>query len=172
MGRIAAGMVVLLLGACATAPQQPPPQLSGVPAAFEMTGRIAIRQGQRSDIAKLRWTHGRGSDVWVISSPLGNEVARIQSGPAGATAVQAGGGAIAADDFPALTERLLGVALDPNAMVGWLHGAKPANVPGDWQVAIEETQRAGEVDLSKRITASRGDTTVRLVVDEYRPLQE
>jgi outer membrane lipoprotein LolB len=172
MGRIAACMVVLLLGACASAPRQPTPQLSGVPAAFEMSGRIAIRQGQRSDIAKLRWTRKRGSDVWVISSPLGNEVARIESGPSGATAVQAGGGAIAADDFPALTERLLGVALDPDAMAGWLHGAKPANAPGAWQVTIEETQRAGEVDLAKRITASRGETTVRLVVDEYRPLQE
>jgi outer membrane biogenesis lipoprotein LolB len=137
-----------------------------------MTGRIAVRQAQRSDIAKLRWTRKPGYDSWVISSPLGNEVARIESTPSGATAVQAGGSAIAAEDFPSLTERLLGVPLDPGAMAGWLHGVKPADVPGDWQVTIEETQRAGNVDLAKRITASRGDTTVRLVVDDYRPLAE
>jgi outer membrane lipoprotein LolB len=173
MRRLAAAMVVSLLGACATLPPQPPPQLTGVPAAFEMSGRIAVRQGQRSDIAKLRWTRKRGSDVWVISSPLGNEVARIESSSSGATLVQAGSNAgIGADDFAALTERLLGVPLDPDAMAAWLHGVRPPNVPGAWQVSIDETQRAGEVDLAKRITATRGDTTVRLVVDEYRPLQE
>jgi hypothetical protein len=57
-------------------------------------------------------------------------------------------------------------------MAGWLHGAKPSNAPGDWKVSIDETQRAGEIDLARRITATRGDTTVRLVVDEYRPLAD
>lgn len=172
MRRFAACMVVLLLGACASAPPQPLPSLTSVPASFEMSGRIAVRQGQRSDIAKLRWTRKRGSDLWVISSPLGNEVARIEAGSSGATLAQAGGATIAADDFASLAERILGVPLDPNEMAAWLHGAKPSNAPGDWKVSIDESQRAGEIDLAKRITASRGDTTVRLVVDEYRPLAE
>jgi len=37
---------------------------------------------------------------------------------------------------------------------------------------VEETQRAGAVDIARRITASRGDVSVRLVVDEYRALGE
>jgi outer membrane lipoprotein LolB len=172
MHRIAACGVVLLLSACASAPPQPLPSLTAVPASFEMSGRIAVRQGQRSDIAKLRWTRQRGSDIWVISSPLGNEVARIAAGPAGATLAQAGGATIAAADFASLTERILGVPLDPGEMAGWLHGAKPSSAPGDWKVSIDETQRAGEIDLARRITANRGDTTVRLVVDEYRPLAD
>jgi len=44
------------------------------------------------------------------------------------------------------------------------------NAPGGWNVALEETQRAGTVDIARRITASRGDVSVRLVVDEYRAL--
>src|SRR5688572_27897999 len=86
IARAAAPVLALLLGACALAPPKTAlPELAGVPAAFEMTGRLALRHGDRSEIARLRWTHRPGSDLWVIASPLGNEVARIESGSAGAT---------------------------------------------------------------------------------------
>lgn len=143
-----------------------------MPAAFEVSGRLALRQGDRSDIAKLRWTRHRDSDLWVISSPLGNEVARLESRVEGATLTRAGSASESADSFQALTERLLGIALDPATVAGWLHGAAPGTAPGDWKVTIDEAQRAGNVDLAKRITATRGDVVVRLVVDEYRALQE
>jgi hypothetical protein len=136
-----------------------------------MSGRLAVRQGDRSDIAKLRWTHERARDTWVISSPLGNEVARIESGARGATLQRAGAPPESASDFPSLAQQLLGVPLDPAALAQWLHGSR-TSTPGGWNVAVEETQRAGAVDIARRITASRGDVSVRLVVDEYRALGE
>ncbi len=136
-----------------------------------MSARISIRQADRSDIAKLRWTHRRSHDAWVVSSPLGNEVARIESDGRGATLTQAGGGGYQADSFADLTERILGVELDPALLAGWLHG-EVRGTPADWRVTIDETQEAGAVKLARRITAARGDTTVRLVVDDYQPLQE
>jgi outer membrane biogenesis lipoprotein LolB len=163
-------MVVSLLGACASVPQQPPPQLTGIPAAFEMTGRIAVRQGQRSDIAKLRWTRKRGSDVWVISSPLGNEVARIESSGGGATLQRAGGPTESAPDFPSLTERLLGVPLDPKQLAQWLHDPLGPFTTAGWAVTIDEAQPAGSITIARRISAARGEVSVRLVVDEYRAL--
>jgi len=39
-------------------------------------------------------------------------------------------------------------------------------------VTIDETQKAGDVELARRLSAVRGETSVRLVVDEYQPLQE
>jgi outer membrane biogenesis lipoprotein LolB len=135
-----------------------------------VNGRIAIRQGDRSDIAKLRWSHSVGRDVWVIASPLGNEVARIESGPQGTYLQRAGGAAEQAPDFPTLTERILGVALDPVQVADWLHGATPVQT-GGWEIKVEDTQRTGEVDLARRITASRGETVVRFVVDDYRALE-
>lgn len=170
IARAAAPALALLLAACAAAPPQPLPELTGVPASFEMSGRLALRQGERSDIARLRWTHSPGSDVWVIASPLGNEVARIESGATGATLTQAGGGPEDAGSFAALTERLLGIALDPLQLARWLHGSVPAGGASDWEVKIEETQRAGTVDLARRMSARRGEVSVRLVVDEYRVL--
>jgi outer membrane biogenesis lipoprotein LolB len=170
--RRVACLFALFLASCATVPPPAaPPSLASIPAAFELSGRLAVRQGDRSEIAKLRWTHRPGSDRWAFASPLGNEVARIESGPAGATLTQAGGQEENAASFAELTQRILGIALDPATLASWLHGGTPA-AAGDWSVRIEETQRAGEVDLARRINATRGDVVVRLVVDEYRALPE
>jgi outer membrane lipoprotein LolB len=171
--RFAACVAALAVAACASVPQPLAlPQFTSIPSAFEMSARLAVRQGDRSDIAKLRWTRSSGSDVWVIASPLGNEIARIESTPRGATLERAGSAPESAASFQALSERLLGVPLDPQVMAGWLHGAAAASVPGDWKVSIEDTQRAGAVDLARRITASRGNVVVKLVVDDYKALGE
>jgi outer membrane biogenesis lipoprotein LolB len=171
IARAAALALALLLGACAIAPSsQPLPKLSAVPAAFEMSGRLALRQGDRSEIAKLRWIHRASTDTWVIASPLGNEVARIESAPGGASLVQADGQRAEAASFAELTERVLGVALEPAELAAWLHGAPPANEQG-WKVTLDEKQAAGVIEIARRVTAVRGDVTVRLVVDEYRPLE-
>jgi outer membrane biogenesis lipoprotein LolB len=133
-----------------------------------MSGRIAVRQGDRSDIAKLRWSHERSRDTWVISSPLGNEVARIESAEQGATLQRAGAAPETAADFQSLTERLLGVPLDPRNLANWLHGSAGSLTTGGWVVEVQETQKAGAIDIARLITARRGETSVRLVVDEYR----
>lgn len=172
MIRGAALALAALCAACAIAPvpQAPLPQLTAVPASFEMSGRLALRQGDRSEIARLRWEHRPGTDRWVFASPLGNEVARIESGPRGATLKRAGGGDEEAPTFAVLTERFLGIALEPEVLARWLHGDTPA-ASGGWSVAIEETQRAGAIEMARRLSASRGDVSVRLVVDEYRSLE-
>jgi outer membrane biogenesis lipoprotein LolB len=159
----------LLLASCAITPEPANlPELEGVPASFEMSGRIAVRQGDRNDIAKLRWTHDRASDVWVISSPIGNEVARIESSDHGATLQRAGGGEESAPDFGSLTERLLGVAIAPRELAGWLHTGAGSLTTGGWIVEVQQTQKAGAIDIARLITARRGETSVRLVVDQYR----
>jgi len=134
-----------------------------------MSGRISIRQADRSDIAKLRWTHRGKRDVWIVASPLGNEVARIESDGDGATLAQAGGSSRSAASFEALAEETLGVGLDPEMLAAWLHG-NLRDTPANWRVTIDETQQAGAVQLARRITAQRGDVVVRLVVDDYQPL--
>ena len=167
-----AGLALLLLGACAALPPSgaPLPSLSSVPNAFEMSGRIAVRHGQSSDIAQLRWTRRAGSDTWVIASPLGNEVARIESTASGATLTRAGGAPEHAASFPELTREALGVALDPASLAQALHGQTPRDVPQGWRFEVDETQASGPVRLARRITVRGADTVVRLVVDSYRAL--
>jgi len=174
IARLAAAATLLLAAACATLapPETPPPQLEGVPKSFEMTGRLAMRRGQESEIAQLRWTRRAGADTWVLASPLGNEVARIESTAQGATLYQSGGGGVQAASFEDLTERILGVALDPAALAQALHGHAPRDVPEGWRFTVDETQPAGNVALAKRITVTDGRTTVKLVVDTYQALAD
>jgi outer membrane biogenesis lipoprotein LolB len=168
----AAVLAAVVLHGCALAPSSGSlPQLASVPAAFEMSARVSIRQFDRSDIAKLRWTHRARADTWIISSPLGNDVARIESNGDGATLVQAGGSPRHAQSFAALTEEVLGVPLDPPTLAAWLHG-DIHDTPANWRVTIDERQETGDVKLARRLTAARGGVAVRLVVDDYKPLAE
>ena len=108
----------------------------------------------------------------MISSPLGNEVARIASGPQGATLAQAGGPTETASTFAALAHKLIGLALDPDTLAAWLHGGAQQSSQGGWKVTLDEAQQAGNVQIARRLSAVRGDAVVRVVVDEYRALGE
>ena len=152
--------------------EQPAPVLTAVPKAFEMSGRLSVRQGDRGDIAKLRWVHRPDADTWIVASPLGNEVARIESGNGGAQMRAPGQPVQQAASFAALTHKLVGVGLDPQWLSRWLHGESGASAAGGWAVTIDESQQAGAVKLARRITASRGDVVVKLVVDGYRVLED
>ncbi|APV48789.1 hypothetical protein BWI17_03295 [Betaproteobacteria bacterium GR16-43] len=174
MRAFVAGGLLMLAGCAALEPApMSTPSLTGVPREFEMAGRLSVRVADRSDIAKLRWTHRTASDAWVVSSPVGTEVARIDSDAGGALLRRASGGDERAPDFATLTQRLLGAALEPAMLSGWLHGAGSTGpAAAGWTVTIDETQRAGAVELARRITATRGDTVVKLVVDSYRALED
>ena len=162
-----------LLGGCALTPEATViAPLAAVPASFEMSGRISVRSGQQNEIAKLRWSHAPAADTWVIASPIGNEVARIESDADGATLRQAGAAPQHASSFAALTQRLLGVALEPRELAAWLHGATPEPGASGWTVTLDERQAAGRVEIARRMSASRGEVSVRLVVDDYRALGE
>ena len=165
MKRIFSLGAALLVAACATVPAPVIP-LDGLPAAFAMSGRIAIRHGAEGEIARLRWERASQSDVWVLASPVGTELARIERGPEGLVVHRSGAAPLAAASFSELTENLLGAALDERLLVAWLH-RRPVAGPDGWEVTIDESQRLGGHEVARRITASRGETVVKLVVDDY-----
>lgn len=156
----------LLVAACASVPPAPVP-LDGLPDAFEMAGRLSVSQSGRGEILRLRWTHAAHADAWVLATPFGTEVARIERASVGLTVHRPGQAPIAATSFAEFTDNLLGAPLDERLLVAWLHG-RPLAGPEGWAVSIDESQRVGAHDVARRITASRGDTIVKLVVDDYR----
>ncbi|MCW5592663.1 MAG: hypothetical protein KIS74_11245 [Burkholderiales bacterium] len=166
MSRLAL-LAAMLVAACAAVPPAPV-SLEGLPATFEMGGRLSVAQSGRGEILRIRWSHGPEADTWVLATPVGTEVARIERRPWGLAALRPGAEPITAASFSDLTQDLLGAALDERSLVAWLHG-RPVGGPGGWEVSIDESQRLGDRDLARRITASQGDVVVKLVVDEYRP---
>jgi outer membrane biogenesis lipoprotein LolB len=159
------------MAGCTTAPLLEPPALDRAPEAFEVQGRISVRTPEGGDIARLRWTHRSADDEWVVTSPIGNQVGRIESGAWGARLTRADGAPEEAPSFAALAQRLFGAPLEPRALAAWLHGTLPAEGAGEWRVTVEESQRAGDVELARRITATRGEIVVKLVIEQYRALE-
>ena len=170
MTRLALLAVALLVSACA-AVAPAPVRLDGLPVSFEMSGRLSVARSGQGQILRLRWDHGPGEDTWTLASPVGTEVARIERAESGLVVHRPGAAPMSASSFPELSENLLGAALDERLLVAWLHG-RPIAGPEGWAVTIDESQRFGETEVARRITASRGDTTMKLVVDDYRRRSE
>ena len=135
-----------------------------------MAGRISVTQEGRGDIVRLRWTHRPESDLWVLASPVGTELARIDRGPEGFIASRAGQTPVLVRDFATLTQHILGVALDERALVAWLHGRTGAGDSAGWAVTLDERQDIDGREIARRLTAVRDEVTVKLVVDSYRTL--
>jgi outer membrane lipoprotein LolB len=168
--RILSLAAALFVAACATVPAPVIP-LDGLPVAFAMSGRIAVRHGTQGEIARLRWERASQSDVWVLATPVGTELARIERGSEGLVVHRPGVAPLAAASFSELTEHLLGTALDERLLVAWLH-RRPVSGPEGWNVSIDESQSLGGHEVARRVTASRGDTVVKLVVDDYQSRPE
>ncbi len=168
MNRFASLAAVLLVAACASVPAPPIP-LEGLPAAFEMGGRLSVAQSGQGEIMRIRWSHGPGRDSWVIATPVGTEVARIERAASGGVVVHRPGEVtMEAASFSDLAENMLGAPLDERLLVAWLHG-RPVSGPEGWTVTVDGVQRLGDMEVARRVTASRGGTVVKLVVDDYRP---
>lgn len=170
MNRLCSLAAALAVAACASVPAPPIP-LDGLPAAFEMSGRISVRRGSEGEIARLRWARSPRAEVWVLASPVGTELARVERGAQGLVVTRPGEAPLEAASFSELTEGLLGAALDERLLVAWLH-RRPAAGPEGWEVSVDETQVLDGQAVARRITATRGDTQVRLVVDGYRAQPE
>ncbi|MBL0143662.1 MAG: hypothetical protein IPP91_16535 [Betaproteobacteria bacterium] len=171
MTRSATIAAALLVAACAAVPPPVAISLDGLPAAFDMTGRLSVAQAGRGEILRLRWSHAPAQDSWVLATPVGTEVARIERVPEGLSVLRPGASPMAAASFSELTENLLGAPLDDRLLIAWLHGRALAG-PEGWSVTIDESQRFGTAQVARRITASHADTVVKLVVDDYRARPE
>jgi outer membrane biogenesis lipoprotein LolB len=157
----------LLVAGCAAMPPPAPIPLEGLPGTFSVSGRVSVTQPGHGEIVRLHWSHATATDVWTVATPMGVEVARIERDGEGLVVHRPGASPMAAASFSDLTEKLLGAALDERLLVAWVH-ARPLAGPAGWQVSVDETQSSGSREVARRITAVRGEVTVKLVVDQYR----
>ncbi|MFM7460719.1 MAG: outer membrane lipoprotein LolB [Burkholderiales bacterium] len=187
--RLVAAVIALLVASCATSPPaaapQTPPTLDSPQVfieQFALSGRLSVRVGDRLDSVRIEWTREGNKEFINFFSPFGSQLAQVSASSEGATLVR-GDQTEYAPTVGALTQSLLGTPIDTALLARWVQGAvglMSADVPavsGDrlirWTV---RTQAVRAVDgivggrFATRITASEGDTTIRLFVDQFRPL--
>lgn len=116
--------LVLLIAACAQLEQQfaEKPQ-------FEIAGRLAARYGEESFTGNFAWRHAAAADEMLITSPLGQGVARIVRSGDAVTLSTAEPREYRAADAESLTEQVLGFRLPLAGLADWVRARPSADVP-------------------------------------------
>jgi len=152
---------------------------AGAPvSSFVLSGRISIREGQQVEMAQLRWQRDADSEEILLLSPLGSVVARLSRQGVQPATLQADGKITQAASLDDLTRQALGTAVPVSALGWWLQGRAgdglaplgAARFTHDgWEVALERFELMAGSSIARRVNASRGEVTVRLIVDEWSP---
>ena len=176
-GRPCSPRIAALLAAPAPPSPTPLPELAGVPAAFEMSGRLAVRQGraQRHREAALDATRG-ASDVWVIvvAARQRGRAHRVATRERRDTRARPGGGAHGATAFARRSrERCLGVRARSGGARALAARRRPAAGRGLEGRRSRRRRRAGADRHRAPHHRHRAATPwCKLVVDEYRALED
>jgi outer membrane lipoprotein LolB len=173
--RAAAALAGLALAACAElAFVVPAPQ-----AEFELAGRIAARFRGEAASGNLAWRHAAESDEMLVTSPLGQGIARIvrQGGDVVLTTPE--GHEHRAADAESLTEQVLGFRLPLAGLADWVRarpGPGPSRQARSADGRLEVLEQSGwrieylEYDGARpaRLRLSYPGLELRLAISEWK----
>jgi len=111
-------VAVLLVSACAEMQFRRPEAAFE----FELSGRIAVRFRDESSTGNFAWRHGAADDEVLITTPMGQGVARIVRSGDEVTLTDAKGEEHRAADAESLTEQVLGFRLPLAGLADWVRG--------------------------------------------------
>lgn len=167
--RIFAAAATLVLSACAQIPaERTDGPLGPAVDSFNVVGRLMLRQGERRDHLRIDWEHTPRADELMLTTPLGQGVARLSRDGGGALLEMADGRRLRAADWRALAADVVGTALPLDELPEWLRGARPRRTESveGWRVEVVEAAPYRHGVLPRVIEARRGEVELRLVVDE------
>lgn len=137
MVRLTAVLLLALTAGCATTPPGiPVDAMAPLPANWTLQGRIGIQAGEQSLSGQIRWQHSVETDEVLLTSPLGQGVARIVRDVDGVALEVPNQPTRRAPDAESLTREALGYTL-PVAGLAWWVQARP-----DPDSAFEATRSA------------------------------
>jgi len=123
--RVLAAASLLALCACA----ELAPRESTEAIEFELKGRIAVHYGHDASSGNIAWRHAAHDDEMLITSPLGQGVARIVRHGNAVVLTASDGRVYRAHDAETLTEKVLGFRVPLEGLADWVRG-REAPGPG------------------------------------------
>ncbi|MBI4293387.1 MAG: outer membrane lipoprotein LolB [Betaproteobacteria bacterium] len=148
-------------------------------AAFGLSGRVAVRYGSEGASGRFVWRHSAAADDLLISSPLGQGIAKLTRRHREFELVTSDDKTHRAADAESLTQEVLGWSLPLSGLPDWVQGradpARPAELLRDaigrtaelrqdhWRIEYQEY----EGNRPSKLRLSRDDLEIRLVVDEW-----
>lgn len=146
---------------------------------FELSGRIAVHYREQGASGNIAWRHAPGADEMLITSALGQGIARIVREREAVVLTTPDGREHRAADAETLTEQVLGFRLPLAGLADWVR-ARPAPGPSQARRAadgrlelleqagwrIEYLDYAGE--RPSRLKLSYPGLELRLAVSEWK----
>ena len=139
-----AAVALLLLAGCAA----PGFQLPGQDAEFELSGRISVRYRDDAGTGNISWRHGARSDEMLLSTPMGQGVARLARTENEITLTTQDGREHKANDAEALTEQVLGFRLPVIGLADWVRGRPAGGAPTPTRQTKDAEGRLTELEQS------------------------
>jgi outer membrane lipoprotein LolB len=135
---------------------------------FTASGRLAIRQSERSDHLQFDWQHSPHQDVVLLLGPLGQGLAEIVRDAAGARMTRPNATPVAAPNIAILAQEVFGIPLPLQELGDWLRGARGLSGDQDgWRIVITQTTPYRQNRLPRRVEVSQGDVKLTLIVDTW-----
>lgn len=173
--------VCLVLVGRGTIGEQPAPA-GLVGDAFQLSGRVSVKYGSEAASGRITWQHDDSSDDLLLSTPLGQGLARIVRRDAVASLTTADQKLYQASDVETLTEQVLGWRLPLAGLPDWVRGRAAAGAPAEGQMddllRLTELRQSGWLvefldyasgnELPSRLRLSRQDVELRLVIDQWQ----
>jgi len=154
-------LIVLLLGACAQVEVKPP---AGA-LEFDLAGRLAARYRDDAFSGLVTWRHAPGGDEMLISTPMGQGVARIVREGDAIVITTSEGRQYSDRDGEALTERVLGFRLPLAGLADWVRG-RPAPLLEERGWKVEYQERDAE-QRPTRLRVTHPAVELRLVISKW-----
>ena len=183
-GNMAALVMSAMIGGCALL--QPPmgasaprPPGSAI-AAYTLSGRISVRQGEERHNSNIAWEHDAAHDEILLSTLLGQGIAELTRDAVGARLATADRREFSAPDWTALSSRVFGFALPLYRMPRWVVADAPADAKRDaagrpqqfsedgWTVGYLDYESAAASALPQLIEIRRDNIVIRLKIDEWQ----
>jgi outer membrane lipoprotein LolB len=133
---------------------------------FDLSGRIAARYRDESFSGNLSWRHARGADEMLISTALGQGVARIVRADGAVTLTTAEPREYKATDAESLTEQVLGFRVPLEGLAQWVRGQPAPELESrGWRVEYQERDAQGR---PKRLRVTYPGVELRLAISEWK----
>ena len=160
MKRLVCAAALVIVAACAPRELKAPDRVE-----FDLVGRIAARYGAEAFTGNVQWRHAGNGDEMLITTPLGQGVARIVREGDAVQLTTAEGKEFRAADSESLTERVLGFRLPLEGLADWVQGRpSPALEARGWKV---EYQEYDDQKRPTRLRLTNAGAEVRLAIHQW-----
>ena len=177
-------LLLVALAGCALSPPRPeramPRPARAAIAAYELSGRISIRQGDHRYEANLWWRHDRPHDKILLTTPFGQGIAELSRDATGAHLLTSDRREFSGPDWQTLSVKVFGFVLPLMSLPRWVLGDAPDGATRDavgraqqfsddgWRVNYREYEGPGTDALPQLIDLNRGDIAIRLKIDDWQ----